>query len=46
LATIEGCPVKMMLLNQAQVDKPGVYGEYGGLGYGYGYGYGANKSSA
>jgi len=39
LATIEACPVKMMLLNQTRVEKHGVYGEYG-LGYGYAYGYG------
>lgn len=34
LATIEECPVKMMLLNQARSDSAG------GYGYGYGYGYG------
>ena len=43
LSMIEACPVKMMLLNQTQADKQGVYGEYGlGYGYGYGYGYGQN----
>lgn len=35
LATIESCPVKMMLLNQAQANAGGSYG-YGGYGYGYG----------
>ncbi|MBA3997539.1 MAG: chromosome partitioning ATPase [Candidatus Accumulibacter sp.] len=35
LAAIEGCPVKLMLLNQA---KSGPQGSYG---YGYGYGYGS-----
>jgi protein-tyrosine kinase len=39
LATIESCPVKMMLLNQTRVEKGGEYGEYG-LGYGYAYGHG------
>jgi protein-tyrosine kinase len=34
LASIEACPVKMMVLNQA---KSGVQGGYGGYGYGYGY---------
>lgn len=40
LATIEACPVKLMLLNQARVTSKGVYG-YGG----YNYGYGADMSS-
>lgn len=42
LATIESCPVKMMLLNQVRVDERSAYGYgYGsGAGYGYGYGYG------
>ena len=31
LATLDACPVKLMLLNQSQVSAPG--------GYGYGYGY-------
>lgn len=35
LATIENCPVKMMLLNQVRGDASGAYG----YGYGYGYGY-------
>ena len=38
LATIEACPVKMMVLNQARTSVAG------GYGYGYGYGYG-NKAS-
>ena len=36
LSTIEDCPVKMMLLNQARSDSMGAYG----YGYGHGYGYG------
>ena len=36
LSSIEACPVKMMVLNQA---KNGFQGGYGGYGYGYGYGY-------
>lgn len=40
LATIESCPVKMMLLNQARTDTTG------GYGYGYGYGYGHEKQDA
>lgn len=35
LATIEACPVKMMVLNQARTNVAG------GYGYGYGYGYGS-----
>ena len=34
LASIESCPVKMMVLNQA---RSGTQGGYGGYGYGYGY---------
>ena len=34
LATIESCPVKLMLLNKSTEGGPGAYG------YGYGYGYG------
>jgi len=34
LATIEACPIKLMLLNQAAVSRQDAYG------YGYGYGYG------
>jgi exopolysaccharide/PEP-CTERM locus tyrosine autokinase len=37
LATIESCPVKMMVLNQAKVGAGEGYG-YGGYGQGYGYG--------
>ena len=36
LATIESCPVRMMLLNRSQSDTRGAYG----YGYGYGYGFG------
>jgi exopolysaccharide/PEP-CTERM locus tyrosine autokinase len=39
LATIESCPVKMMLLNKARSGAGGAYGD--GYGYGYGYGYGS-----
>lgn len=35
LATIESCPVKLMLLNQAKTGAP--------AGYGYGYGYGSSS---
>jgi protein-tyrosine kinase len=38
LATIESCPVKMMVLNQARGDAAGTYGSSRGHGYGYGYG--------
>ncbi len=43
LATIESCPVRMMVLNRARTDGAGVYGYgygygYGGQGYGYGQG--------
>jgi exopolysaccharide/PEP-CTERM locus tyrosine autokinase len=38
LATIESCPVKMMLLNKVRADSKGTYG------YGYGYGYGQDYS--
>lgn len=37
LATIESCPLKMMLLNQARSSQTD------GYGYGYGYGYGHEK---
>ncbi len=43
LSTIEACPVKMLLLNQARTEKQGAYGAYG-LGYGYGYGYGYGRA--
>ena len=36
LATIEACPVRLLLLNRAQATAEG------GYGYGYGYGYGAS----
>lgn len=36
LSTIENCPIKLMLLNQARNDSKGGYG----YSYGYGYGYG------
>ncbi|MFZ2388681.1 MAG: XrtA-associated tyrosine autokinase [Polaromonas sp.] len=39
LATIEACPVKLMLLNQARTVSKG------GYGYGYTYGYGPGMSS-
>lgn len=42
LATIESCPLKLMLLNQASANSAGSYGE--GYGYGYGYGYGEGQS--
>ncbi|HMO46553.1 MAG TPA: XrtA-associated tyrosine autokinase [Rubrivivax sp.] len=38
LATIESCPVKMMLLNKVRVEAKGKYG--------YGYGYGAKQQAA
>lgn len=38
LATIEDCPVKMMLLNKVRTDSNGTYG--------YGYGYGGKKQAA
>jgi exopolysaccharide/PEP-CTERM locus tyrosine autokinase len=40
LATIESCPVKMMVLNKAQSETAGRYGYGYGYGYDYGYGYG------
>ena len=42
LATIEACPVKLMLLNQARTTFKGGYE----LGYGYGYGYGYEQQQA
>jgi protein-tyrosine kinase len=44
LATIEACPLKMMLLNQARVEQGDTYSDYG-LGYGYGYGYGEKNGA-
>ena len=43
LATIESCPIRMMLLNKARAIGKDSYGYgygYGYGGYGYGYGYG------
>jgi protein-tyrosine kinase len=40
LSTIDSCPVRLMLLNQARVDADGSYG----YGYGYGYGYDSGES--
>ena len=42
LATIESCPVKMMLLNKVRAEGKGSYG----YGYGYGHGYGRKKHAA
>lgn len=42
LATIEACPVKMMLLNKVRAEGKGSYG----YGYGYGHGYGRKKQPA
>jgi receptor protein-tyrosine kinase len=39
LSTIEACPVKLMVLNQARTRGLGAYG----YGYGYGYGYDENQ---
>lgn len=36
LATIENCPIKLMVLNKSRDRGAGAY--YGGYGYGYGYG--------
>ena len=42
LATIDSCPIRLMLLNQAQASSHGGYG----YGYGYGgYGYGRNPEA-
>ncbi|MBN8441217.1 MAG: tyrosine-protein kinase family protein [Thauera sp.] len=40
LATIESCPVKLMVLNKSRRSAPGSY-----YGYGYGYGYAAEERS-
>ena len=45
LATIEACPVKMMVLNQARTNSAGGYGYGSGYGSGYGYGYGGQAAS-
>jgi exopolysaccharide/PEP-CTERM locus tyrosine autokinase len=42
LATIESCPVKMMLLNKVRAEAKSGYG----YGYGYGHGYGRKKQAA
>lgn len=44
LATIESCPVKLMLLNQARTVSKGSYGYGYGHGYGYGYGHGHEQA--
>jgi protein-tyrosine kinase len=44
LATIEACPVKLMLLNKARSDSEGGYGYGYGYGYSYGQGLGTNSS--
>lgn len=44
LATIENCPVKLMVLNQARGDATGSYGTGYQSGYGYGYGHGGGDS--
>jgi protein-tyrosine kinase len=36
LSSIEACPIKLMVLNQARSGSQGGYGGYGGYGYGYG----------
>lgn len=46
LSTIEACPVKMMVLNQARGDAAGTYGSGHGYGYGEGYGYGQGGDAA
>ena len=44
LATIDACPVKMMLLNKVRPEGKGSYGY--GYGYGYGHGYGRKQQAA
>jgi len=46
LTTIEACPVKMVVLNQARSDAVGTYGSGYGYGYGYGEGYGYGQAPA
>ena len=41
LATIDACPVRMLVLNKARGDSIGGYGYGRGYGHGYGYGFGA-----
>ena len=45
LATIESCPLKMMVLNKAQTETVGRYGYGYGYGYGYDYGYGQGQGT-
>jgi protein-tyrosine kinase len=42
LATIDVCPVRLMLLNKSRVHSAGGYGD----GYGYGYGYGREQPAS
>jgi Mrp family chromosome partitioning ATPase len=42
LSTIESCPVKLMVLNQARSSGQDAYG----YGYGYGYGYSQRAAAA
>lgn len=42
LATIDACPVRLMLLNRSRVHSVGGYGE----GHGYGYGYGGEQPAS
>lgn len=47
LATIENCPVRLLVLNKARTDAVSGYGYgRGGYGYGYGYGYGESQQPA
>lgn len=46
LATIESCPVKLLLLNKANTLFKGGYGYGYGYGSGYGYGYGQEQAQA
>lgn len=46
LSTIESCPLKLLLLNQARSDESGSYGYSYGYGYGYGYGYEHEETDA
>jgi hypothetical protein len=43
LATIESCPLRMLVLNKARRDSIGGYGYGYGYGRGYGYGYGTSN---
>jgi protein-tyrosine kinase len=46
LSTIEHCPIRLMLLNQARIDAKTGYAYGYGYGYGYGHGYGHEESQA